>query len=207
MTSSRKDAQPRRNRGYNATHQTIIEAAIRMISESGVDALSLAALARTSGIHRTTLYYHFDDREALIEAVNEWSAQQLARGFDHDLPQRERIDHIARFVLENSEVIKLFIDDFIAPGDIRHRYSQWDGLVEGIARDLAGKTGDPVDAEVYCVLLLTAAFIAPRVYKHSVRPDLGIEEIVARFSKEQMRRLALDGLLNPETAEPSAVGG
>src|SRR5690625_6402983 len=32
----------------------------------------------------------------------------------------------SRFVLENPELIKLWIDDFIAPGDIRDRYPLWD---------------------------------------------------------------------------------
>lgn len=195
MTSSRKDASPRRNKGFDATHRAIIEAAVRIISEKGVEALAMAAIARAVGINRTTLYYHFDDRESLIEAVKLWSSEQLTRGFNPELPQRERIDHIARFVLENGELIKLFIEDFIAPGDIHTRYPQWDALVKGVERDIASQDGEPIDAEVYCVILLTAAFIAPRVYRNSVRPDLGIEEIVERFRKEQMRVLRQDRLL------------
>jgi len=46
--------------------------------------------------------------------------------------------------------------------------------------------------------MLTAAFIAPRVYKNSVRPDLSIEAIVERFKKEQMRVLKMDARLPDE---------
>lgn len=195
MTSNRNDSAPRRNKGFDATHQTIIEAAVRLISEKGVDALSMAAVSRAVGINRTTLYYHFDDRETLIEAVKAWSSEQLTRGFTPDLPQGQRIDHIARFVLEQDELIKLFIEDFIASGDIRTRYPQWDALVQGIERDIASPNDEPVDAEIYCTIMLTAAFIAPRVYRNSVRPDLPLEEIVERFRREQMRVLKRDALL------------
>ena len=47
----------------------MIETAVRLISETGPDALSIAALARAMGINRTTVYYHFEHREALIGAV------------------------------------------------------------------------------------------------------------------------------------------
>lgn len=188
------DAQ-KRNKGFEATHEAVIAAAVRLISEKGVEALSMAAVARAAGINRTTLYYHFDDRDALIAAVRGWSGEQLAQGFTPQVPQRERIEHISRFVLENAELIKLWIEDFVAPGDIRTRYPQWDALVAGIERSMAGHEGDPVDAEVYCVIMLTAAFIGPRVYKNSVQPDMPIEEVIARFRSEQQRVLRHDALV------------
>jgi hypothetical protein len=46
--------------------------------------------------------------------------------------------------------------------------------------------------------MLTAAFIAPRVYKNSVRPDLAIDAIVERFTQEQTRVLLMDADLPEE---------
>lgn len=195
MTSDRKAAAPRRNKGFDATHQAIIDAAVGLIAEKGVDALSMAAISRAVGINRTTLYYHFADRDELIAAVKTWASEQLARGLSADLPQRERIDHIARFVLENEELIKLFIQDFIAPGDIRVRYPEWDALVAGMERDVAARGGESGDGDVYSAILLTSAFIAPLVYRNSVRPDLSTDEIVERFRREQTRVLQRDALL------------
>ena len=185
---------PRRNKGFEATHRDIIGAAVKLIAEKGVEALSMAAISRAVGVNRTTLYYHFADRGALILGVTKWSSEQLARGFNPALPRKERANHITRFVLENGALIKLFIDDFLAPGDIRDRYPQWDALVEGITRDLPRGDTDPIDPEVYCVMMLTSAFIAPRVFKNSVKPDMPLEDIVARFCLEQMRVLERDGL-------------
>lgn len=181
--------ESRRNRAYAATHQALIEAAVALISEKGVEALSVAALARTVGMDRGTVYYHFANREALLEAVAAWSAEQLGRGFAPAESRESRIDFIARFVLDNPELIKLWIDDFIAPGDIRDRYPRWDDLV-------AGFTGGDVaiDAEVYSAYLLAGAIIGPRIFANSVRPDLDEDTVVERFRVEQQRMLRRDGI-------------
>ena len=196
MEESGRNETARRNRAYAATHQALIEGAVRLISDKGVEALSIAGLSRALQINRTTVYYHFASREDLLEAVGAWSSEQLALGFSPAASQRERIDFIARFVLENPDLIKLWIDDFISPGDIRERYPKWDDLVAGIAASLGGVAGSPpVDAEVYCTLLLTGAIIGPRVFQASVRPDLDGDAIVERFRLEQQRMLARDALL------------
>jgi AcrR family transcriptional regulator len=186
---------PRRNKGFDETHQELIETAVRLISERGTDALSITALARELGINRTTVYYHFASREELLHAVSNWATAQLARGMDHNVSQPERIGHISRFVLENPELIKLWIEDFVSGPDIREVYSGWDQLVEGTRRRLAEANPDAkIDAEVYCVMLLAASIIGPRVYRNSVNSEASTEEIVAKFVREQQRVLLRDGL-------------
>ena len=181
----------RRNKTFEATHQALIEASVELISKKGVEALSVAGLARAVGMNRATVYYHFASREALLEAVSAWSSAQLTRGFAGEESQQERIDFVARFVLENPDLIKLWIDQFIAPGDIRSSYPKWD---EFISASRPSGAAD-VDVEVYCTFLLAGAIIGPRVFRNSVRPDLSEDEVVERFRAEQQRMLRRDGLL------------
>lgn len=189
----------RRNKGFDETHQELIETAVRLISERGVDALSIAALAREMGINRTTVYYHFASRETLLHAVSSWATAQLGRGTDVNLSQPERIGLISRFAIENPELTKLWIDDFVSGKDIRDSYSGWNALVEGTARRLAEENpGEDIDAEVYCVMLIAASVIGPRVYRNSVNTAASTEEIVAKFVREHQRALARDGV----TAKP-----
>ena len=178
----------------------MIETAVRLISEKGVDALSIAELARAMGMNRTTIYYHFETRDSLIEAVKAWSAAQLAKAFNAEASQQQRIDYITRFVLENPQLIKLWIEDLIAVGDIRTRYPQWDGLVAGMRAHFAAfpDADGPVDAEVYCVILLTSAIIGPRVFKNSVARDEGIDSVVDRFRRERQRMLRNVALLREQ---------
>ena len=185
----------RRNRAYAATHQALIEAAVRLISEKGAEALSVAGLARAVAINRTTVYYHFASREELLHAVSIWSAEQLSHGLDPQVDQEKRIDFIARFVLENPDLIKIWMEDFVSAGDIRERYPKWDELVAGTqARFDQLRPGESADAEVFCTLLLTGAIIGPRVFRNSVRPDLDDQSIIERFRAEQQRMLRLEGL-------------
>lgn len=188
--------RPRRNRGYAGTHQKMIETAVTLVSQKGVDSLSIAGLARAMGVNRTTVYYHFDSREALLEEVKRWSSEQLARAFSLAAPQQERIDYLTRFVLENPELIKLWIEGLVSGRDIHHSYPLWDELVEGI-RQLSGDgaSAQPIDAEVFCINLLVGAIIGPRVFRNSIRPDQGVATIVERFRLEWQRQLRLEALL------------
>ena len=180
----------RRYQSFEDTHQELIKSAIKLIADKGVDALSIAALAREMGINRTTVYYHFDSREALIREVKAWSTKQLADAFIQDSPREDRIEHIYEFVLENPELQKMWIDDFLSEGDIRDRYPHWDELVDGISDLFKGTDREGViDPEVVCINLLTIAFINPRIYKNSVRPEATNEEIVKRFKAENLRLL------------------
>ncbi|NBC35311.1 TetR family transcriptional regulator [Novosphingobium sp. FSY-8] len=187
----------RRNRNYAETHRILIEKAVMVITRDGVEALSVAALAREAGMNRSTVYYHFDSREALLSSVKGWSRDQLAQGFHQAIERRQKLDNVVNFVLSNPEVIKLWIDDFIAPGDIRDRYPNWDSMVAGISRAMQAIFPDAeADAEVWCVMLVAAAFIGPRVFKNSVRPEESEALIAQRFAREQARLLALDTLRN-----------
>jgi AcrR family transcriptional regulator len=182
---------PGRNKGYAATHEIITSAAVQLLSEVGVEGVSVSAVARLANVDRKTMYYHFKDRDALLTSAKQWVSDQLAQGLVGTGSRIERTGHISRFVLHNPQLIKLWIEDFVSPGNIRERYPEWDRLVEGM-RIILANDGSDIDPEVYCTIMLTAAFIAPRVFQNSVRPDLSPDEIVSRFSREQMRTLAAD---------------
>lgn len=187
----------RRNRGFDETHRLLIETAVRLLSEKGVEALSVAALAREVGLNRTTVYYHFPSREAMLQAVKDWSSGQLAKGMEVEAPQLQRMEAITGFVLDNPDLIKLWIDDFIAPGDIRERYPQWDAMVEGMRRTFAESgNGALFDAEVYCTIMLAGAIVGPRIFANSVDRGADRDEIVKRFVAVQTRALDRDGLLH-----------
>ncbi|CAN7367913.1 helix-turn-helix domain containing protein [Phenylobacterium sp. LjRoot219] len=194
MTSP-KAAPRKRHKTFEATHQELIETAVRLISEQGAGSLSIAAVARAMGIDRTTVYYHFAGREDLLAAVKAWSSEQLAKAFRPEASQQERIDYTTRYVLENPELMKLWMDDFLAGADIRKSYPFWDQLVEGVRADASYQGGEAVDAEIYCVNLLTSSIIGPRVFRNSVSPGDDNETVVRRFRDERRRVLRLSSLL------------
>ncbi len=189
--SVKTKAQSReRNNGFLQTHQQLIEAATRLIADKGVDALSLAELARELKVNRTTIYYHFKNREQLISEVKQWASRQLTVGLDLKLSEQERIEFLTRFVLENNELIKLWIGDLLSGADIRQCYPAWDEFVEvmGSSYTLPGG-GKLADPEVFCLNMLISAFITPGVFRSCVAPGASVDEIATRFAAEHKRRL------------------
>lgn len=195
MAATRIETEARRNKGFDQTHREMIAMAVRLVAEKGADALSIVALAQAMDVSRGTVYYHFESRDALLEATKTWASGQLARGMDPDWPMPERPATICRLVLDNPDLFKLWIDEFLSGEDIRKSYPAWDPLVQGMQQRFDEEQPDQeMDAEVYCTIMLTAAFIAPRIFARSVRPDQTTDQIVARFVKEQGRVLSRDRL-------------
>ena len=53
-----------------------VTAGLVMLVESGIDAVQITALARRLGVTRGSFYWHFDSREALLDAlIAEWRAR------------------------------------------------------------------------------------------------------------------------------------
>lgn len=187
--SGAEDGGRRRNRNFDQTHYLLIAKAVELIGDHGADALSISMLARHSGINRSTVYYHFESREALIEAVRAWSSERIAEGFRSVRGRDGEIDALVRFLLSNVEITKLWIDEFITPGKIADRVETWDGFVAGLDAGSAGTSAAgigqaPIDAELAATILVVSTIIASRVYRHSVRPDLPLSEAIERLDVE-----------------------
>lgn len=63
---------------------SIIDEALKLLNEVGLDALSTRALADRLGIRQPALYWHFKNKRALIEAMND---EILVRGHTHCRPE------------------------------------------------------------------------------------------------------------------------
>lgn len=202
-TAVNKASSQPRNKGFQKSHQQILEAAVRLISRDGIKALSIAELARELNVNRTTIYYHFKDRDQLIEEVKHWASAEISVGMDLNLTQNERIDRIVRFVLENEELIKLWLDDFLSSDNIYQSYPLWDTLVSGIREIFANAPENSglrnTDPEIYCLNMLISVVVTPRVYKNSINPSADVDTVVERFRAERLRTLLHDSLATPQS--------
>lgn len=60
---------------HGSLRETLLEAAVEVVVESGIEALSLRELARRAGVSSAAPYRHFPDKEAVLRAV-------ATRGFE-----------------------------------------------------------------------------------------------------------------------------
>lgn len=63
--------------------QRIVEVALDVLNEKGVDGLTTRLIADRLGVQQPALYWHFKNKRALLDAMN---VEILARGHTHRLP-------------------------------------------------------------------------------------------------------------------------
>lgn len=69
----------RPERGWRGTPDLWLEAAYDLLVEGGVDAVKVMPLAERLGLSRTSFYWHFPDREALLAGlVDRWREKNTA---------------------------------------------------------------------------------------------------------------------------------
>ena len=77
------DAQDTAGTGWRGSRDGWLEAGYRALIEGGVDAVKIMPLARQLNLSRTSFYWFFHDREALLAALLGWLART-----DHGAPDR-----------------------------------------------------------------------------------------------------------------------
>lgn len=119
MTRMEPMAASNRRRQAEQRREQLLDAALRLFAENGVDGTSVKAIAHAAGVTPGLLYHYFDSKEALViallgergflprlqalvgEGADERPARQvltdLLRGFD-------------RTLAENSQLMALFFD-------------------------------------------------------------------------------------------------
>lgn len=81
------------------TRQALLDAAYQLIAEAGTAEVSLAEVALSAGIGRTTLYDYFSDRDDLIAALVEDELPvvvgEIIEGVDGSLPIGDQLAELA----------------------------------------------------------------------------------------------------------------
>jgi len=68
--------KPEKTHGWRGSADLWVDAAYQMLLDGGIDAVKIQPLARALGLSRTSFYWHFTDRDALLNAiVNRWEAK------------------------------------------------------------------------------------------------------------------------------------
>jgi AcrR family transcriptional regulator len=61
------------------THQAIIDAALKSFSKLGLKKTTIVDIANAAGVTRGTVYFHFKDKAAIVEACAEHLSQRFYR--------------------------------------------------------------------------------------------------------------------------------
>ncbi len=70
MTESNQgDSAHKKNYHHGDLHSALVASAMEILTEDGIEALSLRAVARKAGVSQAAPYHHFRSKEHLLEAV------------------------------------------------------------------------------------------------------------------------------------------
>jgi AcrR family transcriptional regulator len=186
LTHSELNKPLSRKQKFERRHQALIATAAELISEIGTRAFSVSHLAKSAGVDRSIIYNHFDSREGIIAAVRERKAREDALNGKFGDQCRAGFREISVFVEDNPIMVKELVNEYFPPASHRSRNAELGKFMAKISQALSQGSDDyQYDAEVYCTLMLTAASIAPKLFKNEVRPTDNFHAIVERFTLVQ----------------------
>jgi AcrR family transcriptional regulator len=105
---------PRRGRAHARLSAADWErGALEMIAQEGVGALAVEALARRLGVTKGSFYWHFRNREALLQAaLNRWEADDDGELQQHvgaaGAPPRQRLGALFRWVSGEAQAHRIY---------------------------------------------------------------------------------------------------
>ena len=87
-----------------------LEAGLKMLAEQGVDKLTIGSLSRTVGVAKTSFYWHFKDRQELLDHLLDFWVHEFNLVVTDNkallaLPAEQRLHTIAELV-QNGELVK-----------------------------------------------------------------------------------------------------
>jgi AcrR family transcriptional regulator len=196
-----------KSRNLARTRKQIIEATKTLLASEGVEAVSVAKVARLASINRSTAYDHFKSREALIDAALDAVGEQLQEAIFSSLPVdrtdeglnehgKKTLDELALFFVRNARLAAIWLEEFI------RRKRKNDPMVTGWLKAtqyfVGSSYGRPdVDAEVLTLSMLSTYLIWPLwIDSDQLSPDE--QRVMAMRLSNELLRHALFGAMQPE---------
>jgi AcrR family transcriptional regulator len=96
-------------------HKKVVQAALKLVAERGVDATSMDAIAAASGVSKATIYKHWADKEALLlEMMATFSGLHSRPAFDSGNTRADMIAVLAYRPKENTRMRERLTPHFVA---------------------------------------------------------------------------------------------
>jgi AcrR family transcriptional regulator len=187
--------------------RALIEAAVLMVREEGVQALTLRSVGARVGVSRTALYRHFDDKAALLARVASEGFRRLHAALAEAIetargPRADPLPAMAaayvQFAASNPSHYQTMFGGFLAdfgpyPDLIEHANAAFDILVDAIRGEQErGRIGpgDPIElAEITWSLSHGIATLG--MARHLARTPTTVTDLAirgCRFLEAGMRR-------------------
>ena len=98
-----------------SAHQRVLDAALELVADRGVDGASMDAIAARSGVSKATIYKHWADKDALLlELMAELHGLHTRPTFDTGKTKADMVDVLAYRPPENTPMRDRIMPQFLA---------------------------------------------------------------------------------------------
>jgi AcrR family transcriptional regulator len=177
-----------------AAHQKVIDAAIQLIGERGIEGTSMDAIAQVSGVSKATVYKHWKDKEALcLDVIG--SVRQLPPEFRSGDTYRDLVDFLT-FLSKADKPDRLMkiwprvIGHAVANRKFaaalqEHSFSPRRAQIGRILKEAAERGDLPADIDVNLAMDLLVGPIMHRRFTGGQCPPGFTEQVVMAFLRGQ----------------------
>jgi len=180
-----------RIRNPDLTRERILNATLELVSEKGVEALSMKEAASRAGVSRSVAYLHFANREELLKEANNTVSTRLMEEivtFDKNDSLEKRVLHLAKVILDNPEAAKILMVDSLNGS----RLSYSDPLFKmtyDILKSLQDDGIYAIDADIEVSTYIQLSTIMTILLIREQHQTESIDALAERYSKEMSRML------------------
>ncbi|MDQ0042920.1 MULTISPECIES: tetracycline resistance transcriptional repressor TetR [Variovorax] len=181
--------------------ETILEAALALLDEVGMDKLSTRLLAERLGVQQPALYWHFKNKRALLDAMN---GQILRRAHERRLPLegeswedflRENARSFRRALLARRDGARLHAGTEPDPGDLEMVEAQ---LAAVVSRGMAA-------TDAMALMIALGRYTVGCVLEEQAAPDDAPERQQTLDAAAASRPLLAEAFASYRKAGPDAM--
>ena len=177
------------------TRRALVDAAAKLMAEVGIESVSVSEVAKRAGVTRPGAYYHFKNRDELLDAVRADVDRQLVKTVGGTTATDDMYTYPAELAAEDTNLFKMRIMRLLESGPRK------DVLAHARKRVFSrfkrsGELRDNVDPDM-AALISTAALVAAFMAVSQAKSKKRRHELAREFG-DNYYQLLFYGVLNPE---------
>lgn len=166
IPTEKPDGRVARRQG---TREAIMDAATELFAARGVTSTSIDDIAERAGIAKGSIYYNFESKAGLVEAIMARNSELLAEALERATAARsgsdlrdEVVRVLLRLVREHASAARVMVTElFRTERSWRESIEHWRRLaLSPLIEDLRSDGAEPAVAEVQAAAIVGAALVA-----------------------------------------------
>ncbi len=174
-TGTRTYESPLRRQQADQTRELILSAFAEQVADHGVRDFSIARVARRAGVSTRTVYHHFPDRDALLDALDEWFDGQIGGSEGPQLRKPTDLALVIEWLFPALDRHEAFVRALLVTGTGRRVRSRGRARRLGEIHDLMRRTTDRLEPSEGRRMTAVLAHLASSETWRAMKDESGLD--------------------------------